>query len=224
MRAALAILSLAALAACSKPAEKAAPAPVGNAAPTAPAMKNTAPAGIYTLDPAHSSLNFRVSHMGLSRFTARFIKFGGTLNFDPGHPEAMSVSITIDPASIQTNYPLKDVDFDAQIRGKDFLESAKHPAMTYVSTKVEQTGPNTARVTGDLNFRGVTKPVVLETTFNGGYAPNNMDPSGARIGFSGHGGLKRSDFGFSTGIPAPGTTMGVGDEVEILIETEFTKK
>ena len=51
-----------------------------------------------------------------------------------------------------------------------------------------------------------------------------MDPSGARVGFSAHGTFKRSDFGITYGLPAPGTTMGVGDEVEVLIETEFTMK
>ena len=66
--------------------------------------------------------------------------------------------------------------------------------------------------------------MTLEATFNGGYKPNAMDPMGARVGFSARGTLKRSDFGISYGIPAPGTTMGVGDEIEVTIESEFTKK
>ena len=69
--------------------------------------------------------------------------------------------------------------------------------------------------------RGVTRPVPLEATYNGGYAGHAMDPH-ARIGFSAHGTLKRSDFGMTYGIPAPGTTMGVGDEVTILLEVEFS--
>jgi polyisoprenoid-binding protein YceI len=68
----------------------------------------------------------------------------------------------------------------------------------------------------------VTRPIVLETKFNGGYPPGGIDPSGARIGFSARGTFKRSDFGMGFGVPAPGSNMGVGDEVRAIIETELT--
>ena len=93
--------------------------------------------------------------------------------------------------------------------------------MTFRSSKVEVTGSNTMKISGDLTLRGVTRPMVLDATYNGGYAGHPLDPN-ARIGFSAHGTLKRSDFGMTVGIPAPGTTMGVGDEVEVIIETEFS--
>ena len=172
------------------------------------------------LRPSH----LRLSHLGLSHYTARFTKVDGKLAFDPANPAAQSITATIDAASLQTNYPdPAQLDFDTQVE-KEFLEAAKFPQITFTSTKVEPTGPRTARVTGDLTLRGVTKPVTLEATFNGGYKPNAMDPTGARVGFSAKGALKRSDFGISYGIPAPGTTMGVGDEIEVTIESEFTKK
>ena len=79
-------------------------------------------------------------------------------------------------------------------------------------------------MTGDLTLHGVTHPVVLEATFNGGYKAGQMDPSGARVGFSAHGVFRRSDFGIAYGLPAPGATMGVGDEIEVNIESEFTRK
>jgi polyisoprenoid-binding protein YceI len=85
------------------------------------------------------------------------------------------------------------------------------------------TAPNRAKVTGDLTLHGQTHPVTLDTTFNGGYAAMPHDPGGARIGFSARGSLKRSAFGISFGIPEPGSTMGVSDEVEIIIEAEFSK-
>jgi len=93
--------------------------------------------------------------------------------------------------------------------------------MTYRSTKVEVTGPNTVRVHGDLSLRGVTRPVVLEATFNGGYAGMQLDPN-ARIGFSAQGSLKRSEFGMGFGVPQPGSKFGVSDEVQIVIEAEFS--
>jgi polyisoprenoid-binding protein YceI len=92
--------------------------------------------------------------------------------------------------------------------------------MTYKSTKVERAGKNGLRISGDLTLHGVTKPVVLNATYNGGYASHPFEPN-ARIGFSAKGSLKRSDFGVSAAIPAPGSIMGVSDNVEIVIEAEF---
>jgi len=180
------------------------------------------PAGDYRLDINHTSVNFRISHLGFSHYTARFTRMDGRLKFDPDHPANQSVEATIDANSIQTNYvgPPK-LDFDAQV-GREFLHAAEHPQITFRSTKVDVTGANTARVTGDLTLNGVTRPVTLETKFNGGWPRNAMD--GARIGFSAHGAFRRSDFGITYGLPAPGTNLGVGDEIEVIIETEFSAK
>jgi polyisoprenoid-binding protein YceI len=104
--------------------------------------------------------------------------------------------------------------------GKSFFEADKYPAITFRSTKVAVTGPNTAKVTGDFTLHGITKPVTLDVTYNGGWPANAMD--GARIGFSAHGSLKRSAFGMGFGVPAPGSNLGVGDDVEVTIETEFS--
>ena len=92
--------------------------------------------------------------------------------------------------------------------------------MKFRSTKVELTSANTARITGDFTFHGVTLPVTLDAAFNGGYAGHPFDPN-ARIGFSARGSLKRAAFGVVEGIPPPGTTMGVSDNVEFIIEAEF---
>lgn len=226
MRRVLPLAALVALSACSpRPdgAETAAAAPEPKAAPAAAQPPADAPAGQYTMDLTHTRVTFRVSHIGLSRYTAHFNKVDGKLAFDPANPAAQSVTATIDANSLDTDYPDPKLDFSALVQ-KEFLDAANHPQITFKSTKVEPTGPRTARVTGDLTLKGVTKPVVLEATWNGGYKPGAMDPSGARVGFSAHGTFKRSDFGVSYGLPAPGTTMGVGDEVEVIIETEFTMK
>ncbi|MBS0331593.1 MAG: polyisoprenoid-binding protein [Proteobacteria bacterium] len=183
------------------------------AAPAAPQP----PAGTYTIDKAHTSVTFRVSHLGFSRYTARFSKIDGTLKFDPAHPAAMTVSATIDPMSLELNTPPKG--FHDQLMGKGWFEAAQFPKITFKSTKVEVTGPNAARVTGDFTLHGVTKPVVLDVTYNGGWPANAYD--GNRIGFSAHTVLKRSAFGISQGIPAPGTNIGVSDDVDVAIETEF---
>jgi polyisoprenoid-binding protein YceI len=198
---------------------------LGSAATAQPIPEPTGapPAGVYKVDLPHASINFRVSHMTFSHWTARFTKFDATLTADPANPAAASVVATIDAHSLQTNYPLKDINFDEQLTGPGWLEADKYPQMTFRSTKVEVTGPNTAKVTGDFTLHGVTKPVTLDVTYNGGYGRHPYDPTGSRIGFSAHGTLKRSDFGVSAGIPAPGSVMGVGDDVEIIIEAEFTR-
>jgi polyisoprenoid-binding protein YceI len=217
-----------ALAACApKPAEQAKTEPAKRAVATTPAdplsegitvPPNTAPAGTYSIDKAHTNLSLRISHLGFSHYTADFDKVDGKLQFDPANPSAMTVEATIDPKSLDLNSP--PAGFHDQVVGKEFLDAPAFPAITFKSTKVEVTGPKTANVIGDLTLHGVTKPVTLATTFNGGYAANAFD--GARIGFSATGVLKRSEFGIASGLPAPGTNFGVSDNVTFTIETEFS--
>ena len=190
-------------------------------AATAPAAPQP-PAGAYVMDKAHTSVTFRVSHMGFSRYTARFASVDGRLKFNPAAPAAMAVEATIDPQSLALNAP--PAGFHDQLMGKSFFDAAVFKTITFKSTKVALTGPHAAKVTGDLTLHGVTKPVTLDVTYNGGYPANAMDPGGARVGFSAHGVLKRSAFGMSFGVPAAGSTMGVGDDVDLAIETEFSSK
>jgi polyisoprenoid-binding protein YceI len=223
----LCVTIVAVLAGCS-PKEPAANDTATAAATSAPATDvppaSTAavPAGSYTLDKAHASLIFRINHLGFSNFTARFRRFDAQLQFDPKNLAASTLTATVDAKTLETDYPdPATLDFNAQLQGPEWLDTAKYPEMTFKTTKVAATGTNTMRIDGDLTLRGVTHPVTLDATFNGGYAGHPMDPH-ARIGFSAHGSLKRSDFGISMGIPAPGTTMGVSDKVDIAIECEFS--
>ncbi len=204
------------LAGCSKPA----PAPTQAAAPASAAPSVTdVPAGVYKTDPMHSSLTFKVSHMGFSHYTARFGKFDATLTLDPVHPEAARLTATIDPQSLELNAPPKG--FHDELMGQTWFDAKAHPQMTFASTKIEKTGANTAKVTGDLSLKGITRPVTLDVTFNGGYPGMDLDPH-ARIGFTATGTLNRADFGMGFGIPAPGSNMGVGGLVDFTIDTEMT--
>lgn len=192
-------------------------------APLAAALDHNAPAvipkGAYETDKAHTSLVFRVSHLGFSTYTGRFTSIDAKLDFDPAQLAASRVNVTIDPRSIQgDNAPSGFLD---SLAGKDWLDAADFPEMSFRSTRVEVTGKDSFRLHGDLTLHGVTKPIVLDARYNGGYAGHPMDPH-ARIGFSAKGSFKRSDFGVTYGIPAPGTTMGVGDEVQVILETEFS--
>ena len=184
-----------------------------------PASTAAIPAGTYKLEKAHASLVFRVDHLGFSNYTAQFKSFDAELQFDPTNLAASSVTATIDPRSLDLiNPPPGFVD---DLLGTQWLDAAQFPAITFKSTKMEPHSGNHVHVTGDLTMHGITKPVVLEATFNGGYAGHPMDPN-ARIGFSANGVLNRSEFGIAFGIPEAGSKMGVSDAVHFTIEAEFT--
>jgi len=179
----------------------------------------TVPAGAYTLDKTHTSLIFRVSHMGFSAYIGRFTKVDAKLDFDPAALETSRVNVSIDPKSIQAdNAPS---GFLESLAGKGWLDADQFPTLSFRSTRVEVTGQNTFRLHGDLTLHGVTRPLTLDATYNGGYASHPYEPR-ARVGFSARGSFKRSDFGVTYGIPEAGTTMGIGDTVQVILETEFT--
>ncbi len=183
------------------------------------AAPGTLPAGIYVSDETHTSVTFKVSHMGLSHYTARFAKAEAELNFDPADPTKSSVKASVDPLSIKTDYPYPDKkDFDKELStSADWLNAGKFPAITFTSTRIEKTGDTTGKMHGDLTLLGVTKPVTFDVTFNGAYAEHPMSKQPA-MGFSATGKIKRSDFDFNQYIPM------IGDDVDLLIEIEFKKK
>lgn len=178
------------------------------------------PAGLYQIEKAHASLQLRVSHMGFSTYTTRFSRFDATLTFDPSNIPASKLVATVDATSLQMDEaPKMCIDI---VQGSQFLDTKKYPKMVFRSEKIRMTGAKSFEILGTLDLHGVTRPVVLTGTYNGGYAGMaEMDPH-ARIGFSAHGSFKRSDFGITYGVPAPGTTMGVGDLIDVSIEVEFS--
>jgi polyisoprenoid-binding protein YceI len=189
------------------------------APPAMPAM-SAPPAGEYHLDKSHASLQLRVSHLGFSTYTTRFSHFDADLTFDPSNLPASKLVTTVDTASLEMDAaPSMCIDI---VKGPQLLDAAKYPKITFRSERVRMTGAKSFEISGTLNLHGVTRPLVLTGTYNGGYpGMANMDPH-ARVGFSAHGAFKRSDFGMGYGVPAPGTTMGVGDLIDVSIEAEFT--
>jgi polyisoprenoid-binding protein YceI len=185
-------------------------------APARADLATDVPAGTYKLDPTHASLTWKVLHMGLANYTARFAKLDATLVFDPAKPEAAKLTASVDPTSIKTDYPnAAKVDFDKElVEGSKFFNANVAKTITFTSTAVKMTGAKTADVTGDLTFLGVTKPVTLKATFNGGLKEHPFAKKPA-IGFSGTATIKRSEFGMSHLIPI------VADDVNLLLEAEF---
>ena len=154
-----------------------------------------ATAADYTIDKEgqHAFINFKISHLGYSFIYGSFKDWTGTFSFDAAKPEDSKISIDVKTASVFTNH----AERDKHISSKDFLDVASFPDAKFVSTSVKTTGKDadgkvTADVTGDLTLHGVTKPVVVKTTFLG----EGKDPwGGYRAGFEGTTTIKRSDFG-----------------------------
>lgn len=174
------------------------------------------PAGIYTMDPTHASLHWKVSHVGLSNYTARFDRFESILQLDPQDITKSKVKATIDATSINTGYPFsQEKDFDKKLsESQEWFNTGQFPEITFISRKIEKTGDNTAKMTGDLTFLGVTKPVTLDVTLNAALGNHPFENKSA-LGFSATGTLKRSDFGMTTYIPQ------IGDEITFMIEAEY---
>lgn len=192
------------------------------AAPAAAADKvplSALPAGIYLSDPTHTSLVFRVDHMGLSHYTMRFAKVAAALTLDPAKPAQSKLEAHIDPLSLRTDYPAPDKkNFDQTLSaGADWLDGNRFTDIAFKASKIEQTGDSTGRMTGDLTLHGITRPVTLDVTFNGAYADMPL-VGGAALGFSAKGHFKRSDFGVSQYLPH------VGDDIAVEIEIEFHPK
>jgi len=171
------------------------------------------PAGTYKTDQRHTNVLWHVNHFGMSNYYARFRNIDATLELDAADIANSKLSVTIDPKTIDTNYPADPNPFDIEIASEMFLDADAFPQITFTSTTIEITGDKTGKVVGDLTIRGVTKPVTLDVTLNNaGPHPFSQNPM---IGFSATGSFKRSDFGVDA-LVGP-----IGDEVGLIIEAEF---
>ena len=185
-----------------------------SACATAPVLDvAAAPEGAYVLDPAHASVNWSLSHSGLSFYTARFDGISGALDFNPDAPTASKLDVRIDPNSVSTGDP--DWDNKLATDGK-YFDGNTFSEIRFVSTSAVKTSDNTGQVTGDLTLKGVTLPVTLDVIYNG--AGKSFGHPGATLGFSAIGKIKRSDWGMTTL-----TNFGIGDEVTLRIEAEFNE-
>lgn len=177
------------------------------AAAEAPAPKS----GTYQIDPTHRYIAFSYSHLGYSNPIVTFDDFTATLKVDAANPSKSSVEVTIQAASVHSGV----TKFDDHLKSADFFEAAKYPTISFRSTKVEKTGANKAKVTGDLTIKDKTLPVTLDVVLNS--AADHPRNKKAALGFSATTKVSRTAFGLSMATPY------VGDEVSIRIETEFHK-
>jgi polyisoprenoid-binding protein YceI len=215
MRIWIAAAAALALSACNQPADV-------PATTEAPPVAVNAPSGAYTLDPHHTTVTVRALHFGLAHYTLRFNKVSGTLNFNAEAPAQSSIQASVDVTSLDTPFT-GERDFDAELQNSSWLNSGDFATATFTSTGVEQTGPNTANVTGTLTIRGQSRPATFEVTYNGSHSPHPMGFPISSIGFTARTTIQRSQFGVNELLPSAGGVDGVSDAVEIVIDAEFTR-
>ena len=172
----------------------------------------------YTIDPAHSGAGFKIRHLMVAYVRGGFSGVSGTVIFDAAHPANSKIDASIDATTLLTH----DEKRDAHIKGADFLDVEKYPKITFVSKQVVPDGKYQWKVTGDLTFRGVTKPVTLDVES----APAEAkDPWGnLRSGASAETVIKRSDFGLVFNAPLETGGFMLSDEVHIHIDVEMIRK
>jgi len=168
--------------------------------------------GSYKLDQSHIAVLFKINHMGLSTFVGRFNKVDASLEFDPNNIAAAKLSAVIDVASIDAN----NRGLEETLRGSSWLDAEKYPQAFFKTTSVRVLDHNSAVFTGELSLHGITAPIDLTVTFNGG--ANNMLTGFYTLGFSATTTFSRSAFGVDYLVPA------IGDQVAIEVFAEFQQQ
>lgn len=170
----------------------------------------------WDFDHAHSSVDFTVRHMLVSKVRGRFTKWSGSLELDEQDLTRSRVDVEIDVASVDTH----EAPRDAHLRSGDFFEADKHPRIVFKSKRVEEKGKDHLAITGDLTIRGTTREVVLDVERGGVIA---KDPWGKRrAGFTATATINRKDFGVSFNQVLDQGGLALGEDVAITIEIEAT--
>jgi polyisoprenoid-binding protein YceI len=158
-----------------------------------------------SLDPSRTEIDFAIEAVGFPTTRGVFRAFTGRITIDFDHPDRSRIALTVEAASLDTGAPA----LDDYIRSSAFLNTARFPEITFVSTAVEKLDERTVRVTGDLSLMGVTKPADFDV---------GVDRRGGTVALSASGVLQRSRYGLINGQPL------VSDDVTITVATEVAAR
>jgi polyisoprenoid-binding protein YceI len=162
----------------------------------------------WRIDETRTAIGFTIDATGFPTTRGRFRNYTGRIAIDLERLTESATSFTIDSASVD----LGSEPYNAFVKSAALLDVARFPTLSFASTQVERIDPRTARVTGNLTMRGVTKPIALDVTIE-------PDPSAGKsagrqpIAFSARGTIRRSDFGMTVGLPL------IHDAIEITVKT-----
>lgn len=178
------------------------------AAPLALAQSST-----WINDPAHSEVDFTITHLAISNVHGRFGHVAATVAYNEADIAKSTVTATIDLTSLSTGEDARN----NHLKSPDFFDVATYPSATFTSTSVSKSGDGLT-INGNLTLHGVTKPVVL--TAEGPRGPAAGMDKKQHAGFSASTTIKRSDFGIGTKFPS----AMVGDDVKLNIELDVAKQ
>ena len=170
----------------------------------------------WTLDPAHSSVDFSVRHMMIANVKGTFQNFSAEIVADPTDLTTAEIEFTVETASVDT----RNKERDAHLVSADFFDVENHPTMTFKATNIVKTDEGEYNVTGDLTLCGVTKQETFTVTFEG----SGKDPWGnEKAGFSAEGSINRSDYGLVWNAALETGGVLVGDKVKISLQIQAAK-
>jgi len=171
----------------------------------------------WKIDPAHSSADFSVKHMGISNVHGHFGGVAGTVALDAKDLAKSAVTATIDITTVDTG----NTQRDGHLKSPDFFDAAKFPTMSFVSKSLTNEG-GAKKLTGDLTLHGVTKSVTLDLD---GPSKEQADPQGkTRVAFSATTSIHRQDFGLVWGKTLASGDAMVGDDVKVELNIEAVKQ
>jgi polyisoprenoid-binding protein YceI len=171
--------------------------------------------GTWTLDQSHTLIGAVARHLMFTKVRGQFRSFRGAIHIEERIEESWA-ELDIEAASIDTGVP----DRDTHLKSQDFLDVERYPKITFRSTRVERTGDNTLRVTGNLTIRDRTNSIDLDVTYEG-LMP---DPwGGTRAGFEIHGTLDREAFSMTWNVALETGGVLVSREIELEIEVQAVR-
>jgi polyisoprenoid-binding protein YceI len=172
----------------------------------------------WDVDPAHSSIGFKIRHMMVSNVRGLFGDFAGTLVFDEQDVARSKVEVTIQAASLDTGVEKRD----AHLRSPDFLDVEKFPTLSFRSKKVQKAAGDALAVLGDLTIHGVTREVTLDVE---GLSARVKDPWGnVKMGAAATTTINRKDFGLTWNKALETGGFLVGEEITIQLDIEWTRR
>ncbi len=183
---------------------------------SAPTITKLPPAGVYTIDPVHSSFGFVVRHLVAAKVRGQFNEFSGTITIGETLEDSKAEA-TAQSASITTNNEARD----AHLKSVDFLEIETYPTLSFTSTTLTAKGADRFELTGDLTIKGVTKSVTFDVEYLG--SGTGMAPGSTVAGFEARTEIDRRDFNVNFEGALENGTVVVSNKVTIELALEASK-
>lgn len=170
----------------------------------------------WNVDTAHSSVDFSIRHMMVSKVKGTFHNFEASIEADLDDLATALIEFSVDVNSVDT----RNEERDNHLRSADFFDVENNPKMTFKSTKIIKKSPGEYEITGDLTIRGTTKPETFTLTYEG----SGKDPWGnVKAGFEAHGSISRSEYGLRWNAALETGGVLVADQVQITLEVQAAK-